>query len=98
MLSRVHPGLLGCSPGRGVDGRALVLWALQRLPVHKERNGILGLGHAVVGLAGGNTGGRARNNTSGHGLTLHDPAVDIDVMRVQVVAAWSSPLVSDTSV
>ena len=87
MLGRVHAGPERRRPGRGVHRRAPVLVALQRLPVHQEGDGVLGLRDAVVWLAGRDTGACARDDTGRHGPVLHDPAVDVDVVRREVVAA-----------
>ena len=87
MLGGVHTRLLRRGPGSGVHGRSFVPGAGERLPVDEERDGIFCLGDAVVWLSGGNTGCGAGNDAGGHGLVLHDPAVDVDVVRREVVAA-----------
>jgi hypothetical protein len=86
MLSRVNASLERCSPRRGVYRRASVLGAAQRLPVHKKRDSVFGLRDTIVRLAGSNTGGRAGNDARRHSAVLHDPAVDVDMVRREVVA------------
>ena len=84
----MHAGLERRRPGRGVHRRAPVPAARERLPVDEERDRILGLWHAVVRLAGGDARRRARYNPRRDGFALHDPAVDIDVMRGKVIAGF----------
>lgn len=81
VLSGMHAGLQRCGPGCRVHTRALVLGALDRLPVHKQRDGILGVVHAVVRLARGYSCRSARDYPGRDGLVLQDPAADINVVR-----------------
>jgi hypothetical protein len=63
-----------------------VLGALDRLPIHHERNGVFGLRDAVVRLACRDSGRSARDDTGWDREILKNPAADIDMMRGQVIA------------
>jgi hypothetical protein len=56
------------------------------LPVNQESNGVLGLRDAVIRLASGNTCRRACNDASRIHLILDEPAADVNVVRVEVIA------------
>ena len=86
MLRGVHTGLQRSGPRRGVHGGTLVLGAPERLPVHEEGDRVLRLGDAVVRLARRDARRCACNHASGHGPVLHDPAVDVYVVRREVIA------------
>lgn len=86
MLSRMDPGLQRGCPAGGINSRATVFGAFDGLPVDEERDGVLCLWHTVVRLACSDACCRARDNTSGDGNVLQDPAADIDVMRREVIA------------
>lgn len=86
VLCGVYAGLQGRSPAGRVHGGAFMFGTLEGLPVNQESDGVLGLGHTVVGLACGNTRRGAGNNTSGHSNILQNPAADVDVMRREIVA------------
>jgi hypothetical protein len=60
--------------------------ARARLPVDEERDRVLGLRHAVVRLAGSDPRGRARDDARREHAVLDHPAIDVDVVRGQVVA------------
>ncbi len=93
LLSHVVPVLAGVDPrlergrprGR-VDGGAAVVRARERLPVDEQCDRVLRLGHAVERLAGGDSRRGARDDTRGDRPVPHHPAVDVDVVRRQVVA------------
>lgn len=87
MLGRVNPRLERRCPGGGVNSSTPVFRTAQGLPVDEKCDCILGLGNAIVGFARCNSRGCTSNDTRGHCFALHDPAVDIDVMRRKVVAA-----------
>lgn len=86
MLRGVHAGLERCRPGRGVYRGTFMLRARERLPVDQKGDGVFRLRDTVEGLAGGNASGSARSDTRGDGPALHDPAMDVDVVRRQIVA------------
>ena len=81
MLGRVHAGFERRGPRCGVDPGPLVLGTLDRLPVHEEGDGVLGVVNAVVGLACRDPRGCARYDPCGDGFILQDPAADVNVMR-----------------
>lgn len=68
------------SPGRGINSSPFVMRTRKRLPIHKERDRIFRVFDAVVRLAGGDARRRTRYNPRRDGLTLQDPAADVDVM------------------
>ena len=74
------------SPRCGIYGGPLVLRTCEGLPVDEESNGVLCLGDAVERLTRGNAGRSTSNDTRGDGPILHHPAVDVDVVRRQIVA------------
>lgn len=85
VLSTMHAAGRGSGPGGRIDGGALVLGTLDRLPVHQERDRVLRLGNAVVGRAGGNARRGAGHHAGGVGLVLQHPAAYIDVVAGQIV-------------
>lgn len=67
-----------------------MLGARERLPIDQKSDSILSLWYAIVWLAGRNPSRRTSHNTSWDSLALHDPAVDIYVVRRQIVTGLSS--------
>ena len=86
MLRSVYTGFERCGLGRDEDRGALMLRARERLPVNQEGNRVLRLWNAVERLAGRNTGGSAGRDARGDGAALHEPAVDVDMVRREVIA------------
>lgn len=81
MLASVDTGLERSRPAGGVHRSSFVLGTPDRLPVHKEGDGVLGPWHTAVRLACCNTRGSAGNYASRNGKVLEDPTADIDVVR-----------------
>lgn len=86
VLTGVDPRLERGRPRGGVDGGAAVGRARERLPVNEQRDRVLRLGHAVERLARRDSGRGTRDDTRGDRPVLHHPAVDVDMVRRQVVA------------
>lgn len=82
----MHSRLERRGPRRGIHGCAPVLGALERLPVDEQGDRVLRLWHAIVRLAGRDARRGACNDARRHRVALHDPAVDIDMVRGEVVA------------
>lgn len=70
VLGRVDPGFQRRRPAGCVHGRASMGLAFDRLPIDEERDGVLCLGHAVVWLARGDSGGSAGYNARGYSEVL----------------------------
>ncbi len=70
MLCRVDPRFQWSCPTCRVDGSALVILALDRLPVDEECNRILGLRDTVVWLAGSNSSCSTCDDTGWNGEIL----------------------------
>ena len=86
VLGRVHTGLKWRGPRCCVHSSALVLRARKRLPVDEEGDRVLSLRDAVVRRPGCDACRGAGDDPGGHGVALHHPAVDVDVVRGEVVA------------
>ena len=90
MLRSVDAGFEGCGPGRSVYRGALMLGTSQRLPVDEECDRVLCLGHAVERLARRDTSRSAGRDACGYCAPLHEPAVDVDMVRREVIAINAS--------
>ena len=82
----MHTRLERRGPGRCVHRSALVLRARERLPVDEECDRVLRLGHAVERLARRDTSRSAGRDACGYRAPLHEPAVNVDMVRGEVVA------------
>ena len=63
-----------------------MLRARERLPVDEEGDRVLRLRHAVERLTCCDAGRSASRNPRWDGTALHDPTVNVDVVRRKVVA------------
>ena len=86
----MHTRLERRGPGRCVHRRALVLRARERLPVDEECDRVLRLGHTVERLARRDTSRGAGRDACGYCAPLHEPAVDVDMVRREVIAINAS--------
>lgn len=87
VLGGVDTGFEGGGPGCGVYCGTFVFRAGGGLPIDEEGDCVLGLRHAVVGLAGGDTCCGTGDDSGWDCFILQDPAADIDVVGREVVAA-----------
>lgn len=72
-------------PTCSVYTRSSVFGTLDRLPVYKKGDGILGFRYAVVRVTRCDTRCGTRDHSGWHGKVLEDPAADVDVMGRKVV-------------
>lgn len=96
VLSSVYTSLEWGRPAGGIYSSSSVFGTLDRLPIHKEGDGVLGLRHAVVRVARCDTRGGAGNYASRDSKVLEDPAADVDVMGREVITLYDGHVSSPT--